>query len=364
VNEPLPELESTPAVAGAAEEQRFRRTFSLSRMVLPILLGMAAVAYLFYKQFDIEQFRQIAWTPRAFAWIGLALLLMIGRHFAYTLRMRTLTGWQFSWSKCAKLIVLWEFSSALTPTSKGGPFVMLFALTYEKLSAGRSLATVFYTMVCDAGFFTLLLPILLFLYGPPMLYPGMTTYQDVRLASGVFFTTYVTISCYWIILTFFLFVRPRYAQAVANWLANWRLLSRWGARIRKTGDEFVTAADSIRGEKWYFHLGVIGGTLGAWTLKFVTINCLIIALMPSIPVDGFVQTFLYARMVAMFTMMNFSPTPGGAGIAEMALVGFISDYVPGGIALVVALLWRLMGYYAYLLMGAVIAPAWINEKMK
>lgn len=330
-------------------------------MLLPIGLGLVAVAYLFYRQFDIEQFRQIAWTQRAFAWIGAALLLMIARHGFYMWRMRSLTG--FTWRKCAALVVLWEFSAALTPTSKGGPFVMLFAFTYEKLSAGRSLATVFYTMVCDSGFFVFLVPILLSIYGPSVLYPGMESYSDVRLASGTFFTIYGIIATYWTVMVFFLFLQPRLTRVAADWLSQRRLLRRWQTSIRNTGTEFLVAAENIRQAGWRQHVGAIGGTLGAWTSKFITINCLIIALMPSIPIDGFTQLFLYARLVSMFVIMNFSPTPGGAGLAEMALVGFISDYVPGGIALVVALLWRLMAYYAYLLLGAIVAPAWISEKL-
>jgi hypothetical protein len=65
----------------------------------------------------------------------------------------------------------------------------------------------------------------------------------------------------------------------------------------------------------------------------------------------------------MFIIMSFSPTPGGAGLAEVALAGFITDYVPKGIGIVVALLWRSMAYYGYLLLGAVVVPGWIASKM-
>ncbi|HRI61316.1 MAG TPA: hypothetical protein PK228_16365, partial [Saprospiraceae bacterium] len=63
-----------------AESQRVVRSFRLSRMILPIALGIAAVGYLFYHQFDLEQFRTIEWTGRAFAWIGLAFGILVLRH--------------------------------------------------------------------------------------------------------------------------------------------------------------------------------------------------------------------------------------------------------------------------------------------
>lgn len=348
-------------VLDTESQQEVLRSFRVSRIILPVLLGMTAVGYLFYRQFDPTQFRAIEWNGQAFIWIGAAFLLLALRHFFYALRLKTLT--RFSWRKCAELIVLWEFSAALTPTSKGGPFVMLFVLTREKLSAGRTAAAVFYTMICDSGFFVLTLPILLLIYGPPMLYPGMKTYSDVGLASGTFFVTYGLMVTYWIFLVFLLLFRPRYAKIALEWLAKRSFLKKYAPKLNLLGDEFTLAAEELHRQNWRYHLGVIVGTIGAWTSKFIMINCLIIAIVPSTPVDGGTQAFIYARMVAMFIIMAFSPTPGGAGLAEMALVGFISDYVPSGIALVVALLWRGMAYYGYLLMGAIVVPAWVAAKV-
>ena len=333
-------------------------------MILPVALGIAAVGYLFHKQFDYEKFRTIEWTGRAFAWIGLSFALLVLRHFFYTLRLRTITGKFFSWRKCLELMVIWEFSSTVTPTSKGGPLVMLYVLTREKLAAGRTAAAVFYTTLCDSSFFIIILPVLLLFYGPPMLYPGMDSYSDVGLASGTFFVTYGLMFSYWLVLIFFLLIKPRSAKHVLHQLARLPFLKKWSVRFHLLGEEFALAAEEIHRQGWQYHFRVVVSTLGVWTCKFLMINCIIIAIVPSTPVDGFTQAFLYARMVAMFIIMSFSPTPGGAGLAEVALVGFTSDYVPAGIGLVVALLWRGMAYYGYLLLGAVVVPAWVAGHVK
>ena len=343
------------------EDRRILRSLRVSRVILPVLLGIAAVAYLFYRQFDPAQYRAIAWTKQAFFWIGVGFLLLALRHVFASARLRAITRGFFSWRKCLELIVLWEFSGALTPTSKGGPFVMLFVFTREKLPAGRTAAAVFYTLVCDSGFFVLTLPILLLLYGPPMLYPGMQSFEDVTLASGAFFITYGMMATYWVILVILLLVKPRYAQLVMSWLAGRRLLQRWAPKINRLGDEFALAALEIRQQGWRYHFKVIGNTIGAWTSKFIMINFLIIALVPATPLDGATQAFIYARLVAMFIIMAFSPTPGAAGLAEVALPNFISDFVSPGIGLIIALIWRGMAYYGYLLLGAIVVPAWIAK---
>lgn len=347
-----------------ADNERFLRKFHPIRLLLPVFLGLLAVAWLFYSSFDREQFDKIQWTGRTFAWIGLAFLLLLLRHWFYTLRMRVLTDGIFSWKKCLELIVLWEFSAALTPTSKGGPFVSLFILTKENLSAGRATAAVFYTMICDAGFFVLTLPLLLAWYGPNMLYPGATSIRTAGFAGGAFVVTYAMMATYWILLTALLLLKPEFAGRAILWLSKRRWLRRFSAKLEHLSTEFTVAAAEIRSQSWRYHLGVIGGTVGAWTSKFIMINCLIIAIVPQFPIDGATQAFIYARMVAMFIIMAFSPTPGGAGLAEAALPKFIADYVPEGMAVIVTLLWRGMAYYGYLIVGAIMAPAWINAKVR
>ncbi|TNE52629.1 MAG: flippase-like domain-containing protein [Bacteroidetes bacterium] len=361
MNEPAEPVAPSPV---DAEGQKILRSLRITRMIVPVLLGVAAVAWLFYRQFDAEKFREIEWTRAAFFWIAIAALLLVLRHLFISFRLWAITRGYFSFRKCLELIVLWEFSGALTPTSKGGPFVMLFVLTQEKLPAGRTAAAVFYTMICDSGFFVLTLPVWLLIYGPIMLYPGMQSYSDVGLATGAFFVTYAIMTSYWLVLVFLLLIRPKYARSVLYWLAARPLLQRWAPKLQRLGDEFERAATEISQQDWRYHLQVILGTVGSWTSKFIMINLLIIAIVPTIPLDGSTQTFIYARLVAMFIIMAFSPTPGGAGLAEVALAGFISDFVPTGIGIVVALLWRGMAYYGYLLLGAFIVPGWVARQLK
>ena len=65
----------------------------------------------------------------------------------------------------------------------------------------------------------------------------------------------------------------------------------------------------------------------------------------------------------MYAVTAFSPTPGGAGIAEVLFGGFFTDYISAGIATVVALVWRLITYYPYLIAGALIIPNWVGKVM-
>ena len=74
------------------------------------------------------------------------------------------------------------------------------------------------------------------------------------------------------------------------------------------------------------------------------------------------ELLLYSRLQSMFIIMALSPSPGGAGIAEGLFYPFLHDFISNlEIAIIIALIWRLMSYYAYLALGAVIVPNWIRK---
>jgi len=83
--------------------------------------------------------------------------------------------------------------------------------------------------------------------------------------------------------------------------------------------------------------------------------------MEGVPTDLYAQGELYARLETMFVIIAFSPTPGGAGFVEILFNGFLSDYVTSEtLGTVIATIWRLLTYYSYLLIGAIIIPNWIR----
>lgn len=71
---------------------------------------------------------------------------------------------------------------------------------------------------------------------------------------------------------------------------------------------------------------------------------------------------IYGRQLVMWVIMLISPTPGGTGIAEFAFDGFLKDFIPIGLAGLLVVLWRLISYYPYLFIGAIILPKWFRKR--
>ncbi len=352
------------------EEQReVLRSIRLSRIILPIILGVGVVGYLFWRQYDPEDFVNINWTRHTAFWVGISFLFLIIRHLAYATRLRILSGKEFSWKKCIELIFIWEFSSAVSPTSIGGSAVALFVLAQEKLSTAKTTTIVLYTAILDTIFFLSTLPILFFIFGPDIIRPGMQGFNDIDGWGYTFLGAYVLMFIYGTLFFYGMFINPLAMKKLIVGFTRIGFLRKYRHQAVDLGNDLITASKEMKLENWNFHLGGFLSTATAWSCRFLLLNCLVIAFVDTIPLDFSTQIRLYARLETMFVIMAFSPTPGAAGFAELVFFGFIKDYVPiHGVALIIASIWRLFTYYAYLLIGTIVIPNWIrnilNERKK
>ncbi|MDE6328303.1 MAG: flippase-like domain-containing protein, partial [Duncaniella sp.] len=72
-----------------------------------------------------------------------------------------------------------------------------------------------------------------------------------------------------------------------------------------------------------------------------------------------------ARQFLVWVILMGSPTPGGAGISEWLFTTYYGDLLGGaGMALVIALFWRILSYYVYLIIGCFILPSWLGKGLK
>ncbi|MDX1477301.1 MAG: lysylphosphatidylglycerol synthase transmembrane domain-containing protein [Saprospiraceae bacterium] len=336
----------------------------ISRVILPIILGVVVVIYLLWGQFDAEEFSKIEWSRTAWIWLLAAVMFLVIRHLAYSARLRILSQGGFSWRKCIELIFIWEFSSAVSPTSVGGSAVALFVLSHEKLSTAKTTAIVLYTVVLDTLFFISSIPIYYLVFGPAIIRPGLTSFSTMDGWAMTFLIAYIFMTLYGAFFFYALFLRPDKGRIFLHWIGSLKIFRRWRWRIIRLGAGFVQASRELRRREFSFHLKAFLSTVVAWSMRFLLINCLIIAIVNVIQPDFFSQFKLFARLQTMFVVLAFSPTPGGAGFHELVFGDFLRDYIPAGIAVVVAAIWRLLTYYSYLIAGAFVIPNWIRSVLK
>ncbi len=361
-------MSTIPEEDFSEEQQEVLKSIRVSKIILPILIGIVVVGYLLWQQFDSVAFSKINWNGHTLFWIAASIILLIIRHIAYATRLRILSGGAFSWKKCIELIFIWEFSSAVSPTSVGGTATALFVLAQEKLSAAKTTTLVIYTAILDTIFFVGTLPILLALFGPTVIRPNLLSWSNLDGWGYAFVGAYILMASYGTLFFYGLFINPNQLKRFLSWTTSFKLMKRFHKKAVKLGTDIVVASKEMRNEHWTFHITAFLATATAWSCRFLLLNCLIIAIVDQTPTDFNTQASLYGRLETMFVIMAFSPTPGGAGFAEIVFGGFLKDFVPQGISLIIAFMWRGLTYYAYLIAGVVVVPNWvrnlINRKKK
>jgi uncharacterized membrane protein YbhN (UPF0104 family) len=234
-------------------------------------------------------------------------------------------------------------------------------MTQEQLSAARTTTIVLYKIVLDSFFFISTLPLLFWACGSKMIRPDMINVFDIDWRSRIFYFSYVGMMIYGSFFFYGLFINPTLMRRLLTWGASFPFLKRFRPRALQLGDHLILAAEEMSNIGWKRHLAAFLATWAAWACKFLLISALIIGIHHP-PMDFQHGLLLYARLQAMFIIMAFSPSPGGAGFAEFVFGDFLSDFVNvPSVALIIALIWRVMSYYLYLAAGAIIIPNWIRK---
>lgn len=341
------------------------KIFNTRRIILAIVLGLSAASYMLYKNFDKNAFLNIQWGWEAMFWLFMAILMMILRDLGYMIRIRILSDKLINWRHSFDVIMLWEFASSITPSVVGGSAVAMFIINKEGINLGKSSAIVLITALMDELFFVLMVPILFIVVGSSDLFPLSLSMNLMGMelnTKGMFFLSYVIILIYVIIIFYALVFKPRGFKWILLWLFKLPFLRKWRINAAKTGQEMVEASKEIRSKPLSHWIKAFVATSLSWTARYWVVNFLILAFAAAGSGFSWADNLLiYARQLVMWIVMLVSPTPGGSGIAEIAFSGFLKDFIPQGLDSAIGLLWRLISYYPYLFIGAIILPRWVRR---
>jgi glycosyltransferase 2 family protein len=346
------------------EQREIFKSFRASRVLIPILLGIGVGIFMLLRNFDPAEFAKIHWTGRTLFWVAIAAVLLVIRHLFYSLRLFILADGTLGFRKCIELLFVWEFSTAITPTSAGGAAVALFVLTLEKIPPARTAVIVIYKVLLDSIFYLILFPVLFAILGYHFISPQTYSYGTIGNLGYTFLTVYGLMAMQGGLLFYGVFFNPKGFQKLLDWATRLPLLNRFHEKALNFGVEVKVASEAMLQKPWRFHYRVFAVTVAAWTCRFMMVNVLVFAIYDGMQHDLATHAMVFARITTMYVVTLFAPSPGGAGFAEAAFVSFLGDYIPGTIASVIGLIWRLMSHYAYLVIGAAIVPNWIRRLLE
>jgi len=344
------------------QHKKVLKIFKFKRVIIPVLIGLAVIAYLVFRDFDPKPFYDIQWTYYSSLFIFIAIVLMFTRDIAYMYRIRLLTDKKLSWRHSFDVIMLWEFSSAVTPSVVGGSAAALYIITKEGITAGRSTAIVMISALLDELFYITMVPVMFLLVGAHQLFTSENSYLFINTQmglQGVFWIGYAFILVLTTIISYGVFIKPRGFKWILLRVFKIPFLRKWRVQAGEAGDDIITTSKEMRGKPFIFWARAYIATFLSWTARFWVVNFLILSVTPV----G--QHFLiYARQLVMWVILLISPTPGSSGVAEFLFSDFLGDFIPFGLVAALALLWRMVSYYPYIIIGALVLPHWIKRVYK
>lgn len=338
----------------------------LSRAIYPIIIGLGVVGYLFYREFNPYVFSYISVAKWSFLWFFVALILMAFRDIGYIIRLLILAEDELTLRQAFRIVMLWEFTSAITPSAIGGTSVAILYVSKEGLSVGRSSAIVMATSLLDELYFLIMFPLLLLIVKPAILFGLGGVEGEMTFANELFLFALLGYSIkliYVIILAYGLFVNPRGLKWLMLMIFKLPILRRWKHGANDAGYDIIENSKEFKAKPFLFWVKAFFATIVSWTSRYWVANALLLAFF-SISDHG----IIFARQLVMWIMMLVSPTPGGSGFAEYVFSRYLGEFIPvepmilGAVAIAIAFVWRLATYYPYLIIGAIIFPKWIKSK--
>jgi len=336
------------------------------RIILPALIGLAVVVWFILKDINSEVLVNLAFTWKSVFWLFVAWICMLCRDLGYIIRIRILSDKDLTWVQAFRVIMLWEFTSAITPSTVGGTAVAVVFLHKEGISVGRSTSVVLATSFLDELYFVIMLPLILLLVGKEALF--ITSLQGTGMAflnDLIMFTSigYAVILLWVLLVGYGLFLNPQGISRLILRIFSLPFLRKWKEAARKAGNDIIDSSHDLKARPLTFWLKAALATFLSWTARYWVVNAILLAFFT---INH--HFLIFARQLVTWIMMIISPSPGGSGFAELILGRYISDQIPvdpiiaGSIALAIAIIWRVISYYPYLIIGALIVPGWIERK--
>ncbi|BEG98359.1 lysylphosphatidylglycerol synthase transmembrane domain-containing protein [Bacteroides sedimenti] len=331
------------------------KVFKTGYVLFPVIVGLAVVGWLFYKEINLELLSSLTFSGRMIFFIALAFLLMLGRDWGLMWRYRVMAEKKLSWIQAFNVNILCEFTSAVTPMAVGGSSLVALFLNKEGLNAGRSAAITISCLFLDELFFVLACALFFSIIPLQDLFGSSTA---LSTSVQVLFFLVNGVIAFWTFLLFIaLFKRPDWVKKFLFTLFSLKMLRAKRKSVTRFTNSLESCSNELSRKPFSFWGKSFLATAFSWCCRYLVVNALLMAFTP---MENHLIAF--ARQLILWILMAVSPTPGGSGLGEFMFKEYYSEFFAvSGVAVIVALLWRIITYYLYLIAGVCIIPQWVRK---
>lgn len=310
---------------------------------------MAIVIYLTYTPGVLDHL-----APKRLPGLFLAIIVTLLKVYFLAAKIRYLADKEISWMASVRIMLTWDFASAVTPSTIGGAPIATYAMTRDGIELGKSSAIVLYGVLLDQFWYALAVPILLmagFYY--QVLPPEIGFVGNLTMV-----LIYTGLLLYGGILTYGLMVNPSSLKRIVNWVFKWPYLNRFSEKMNAEAENLEMYSYQIRRKPISFFLKAFFFSTMGWLCRIALPVIVILSLLPG------PEILLVIRSLAMNLAFLIIPTPGGSGGVEGLFAIFLGPLIERTSFIGLAVFaWRIITYYISIGLG-IIATAWyVNHKV-
>jgi glycosyltransferase 2 family protein len=318
-------------------------------MFFSIALSVLSMAIVIY----------FTWTPDGFQHIRLKRLPGLMIAISVTLlrigfsawKMRYLADKELTWMGALRVVLTWDFASAITPSTIGGAPVATYAMTREHISLGKSGAIMLYGVLLDQLFYVLMIPILIIAGFYMEVIP-----DDIGVVgNGAMFIVYAILLAYAFVLAYGLLVNPNSLKRVAGVVFSLPLLRRLKQKVESELDTLVSFSSKLSQKPRSFLIKAFGISTLAWLAKVSLPTIVVLSFLPANELLSFLRSF------AMTFAGFFMPTPGGSGGMEGLFVLFQGPLFDKTVFIGISVfVWRVLTYYLSIGLGMMVMTWYVK----
>ncbi|HKI47107.1 MAG TPA: lysylphosphatidylglycerol synthase transmembrane domain-containing protein [Balneolales bacterium] len=334
-----------------SEAEDPKKYVSLKYLLISISLSILGMVIVFYYTYTPGLFDNV--SMKRLPGLGIAVVVSFLRVWFSAAKIRFLADKEIDWLAAFRIILVWDFTSAITPSSIGGAPMATYAMSKENIKLGKSTAIILYALLLDMILFALLVPVLVI---------GGFYYKVIPnnigwVGEGVMFIIYACLLVYAILTSYAIFVNPRIMRRLITWIFKIRFLRKHRARAEKEAHLLEETSRELKTRPISFLLKAFSMSTLSWLARIWLPTIIVLSFMPA----DVMLSFL--RSVAMNLAGLFMPTPGGSGGMEGLFALFQGPLMASrayfiGISV---FLWRLISYYITIGLG-MMATTWYVKR--
>ena len=340
------------------ENRSVASRFKPSMVVWPILFGLIGVGFMLWREMkDGIPHETLGLADHWWVFVLLVLLFTLFKDFSGMYRLRVMAGSPLTFRQLFRIRMLYEFTSAVTPSAAGGSSLEVIFIHREGIKISRAMSMTILALFMDEMLMIVLFPLLLL----------VIPYADLFTSNGYFQYGYLwafiigyAMKFVWVTMLFIgLFCKSTILVKIIGWIFQLKFLRKYKMRGLRTALELRNCAREIQHEGFGYWVRMSLSTTGIWGFRFLIANAAIMIFNPLSAADNLM---CFARQYILGIVGMIVPTPGGSGFAEVMFGDFLSEFIVQTMSIVaITSIWRICTYYYYLVAGVIILPQWLGK---